>query len=960
MSNWALKDIEAFAAKILRTYFCESNAEYMISKFAEDIVWLGAGEKQKAEGRDAVAACFRVDDEEMMSFEMSEEEYEARDYGGGIYLCEGVSMLKAKTENKLFLQVRQRITFIFREKGENLEILHMHNSTPFSGIKDEELFPVEEAKKQYTALENILQQKNLEYERQAQFLAQLYNTVPCGIVQFLADGEYRIINVNRMGWQMYGYLSEEEYKREVKGLMQLVLDKDKPKVKGIIRKLPDNGKIISYVREGAKKDGKKIWISVFMAKVVNADGLLVIQAVFTDITEMKEMEEAQERERLIENRSLRAAICTAYPLILSVNLTRDKYNCFIEEQSTFSIERRGSFTGLIQSALPNVYPSYQEDFAAVFDREEIIRRFKSGESEIYMEFKQKGVEGEYHWIAVHMIYVENPFSNEVIAIELVKSLDKQVTEQLRQEQLLRDALVSAKAANRAKSDFLSRMSHDIRTPMNAIIGMTAIGQIKDDDVEGMKDCFRKIDISSRYLLSLINDILDMSKIETGKMEIAREHFDLIELVDEINQIIFPQASSKSIDYEVYHKEPLDRYYLGDSLRIKQIMMNLLSNALKFTPEGGQIKIDIGEHRRTNGFSYLQFDVEDTGIGMSDEFKDRIFQPFEQESKEGARNNVGSGLGLSIVYNLAQLMGGTVEVKSEKGKGTSFSVIIPVQLVSDDEEREWERKCKELLRDLDVLVADDDPLIGSQTALILDDIGANTVWVDSGLKAIEEVERSMKSGKPYDVAMIDWKMPDMDGVETAGRIRELVGSDTMIIMISAYDWNGIEADAKKAGVDKFISKPLFRSSIYDAFSKLEGGDAVEQVKTEGADFSKCRVLLAEDNDLNREIAKTLLELNGITVEAVRNGQEAVEAFAQKEKDYYHAIFMDIRMPVMDGMEAARSIRKLKKEDARTVPILAMTANAFEEDKIQAMSAGMNGYLVKPLDMKLVLDTLKEFL
>lgn len=828
MGNWALKDIEAFAAKILRTYFCESNAEFMISAFAEDIVWLGAGAAQKAEGREAVTACFRVDDKEMMAFEMSDEKYETRDFGGGIYLCEGVSRLYAKAEKKLFMQMQQRVTFIFREKGEALEILHIHNSVPFSGIQAGELFPIEEARKQYAELEDTLHRKNIEYERQAQFLAQLYNTVPCGIVQFLAEEEYRIVNVNRMGWQMYGYSSEAEYRQEVRGLLQLVLDKDKSRVEGIIRKLSDDGKIISYVRDGTRKDGKKIWISVFMAKVVNADGLEVNQAVFTDISEMKDMEEAQERERLIENRSLRAAICTAYPLILSVNLTRDTYNCFIEEQSAYFIERKGTYSGLIQNVLERVYPSYREDFAAAFEREEVIRRFKSGEHEIYMEYKQEGIDGKYHWIAINMIYVENPFSNEIIAIELVKNLDNQVAEQLRQEQFLWDALASAKAANQAKSDFLSRMSHDIRTPMNAIIGMTAIGQIKDD-VEGMKDCFSKIDISSRYLLSLINDILDMSKIETGKMEIACERFDLTELIEEINQIIFPQAFAKTIEYEVCHKEPLDRYYLGDSLRIRQIMMNLLSNALKFTPEGGKIQIEIREQRRANGFSYLQFIIKDTGIGISDEFRQKMFQPFEQESKEGARNNVGSGLGLSIVYNLARLMGGTVEVESKKDKGTAFNVIIPVRLVSGD-----------------------------------------------------------------------------------------------------------------------------------AFPKTEGKEALERKRSGRSDFSKCRVLLAEDNDLNREIAQTLLEMNGITVEAVQNGQEAVETFAQKEKGYYQAILMDIRMPVMDGLEAAGSIRALKKEDAGTVPILAMTANAFAEDKMQAMAAGMNGYLVKPLDIKLVLDTLKEFL
>lgn len=956
MGKWALKDIEAQADKILRTYFCESDVEFLISTFAEDIVWLGAGEKQKAEGREAVEKFFRVDKDEMMAFEMSGEEYVTRELGSGIYLCECLSDLQTKNE----ILIKQRITFIFREKEERLETVHIHNSTPFSMLQEGELFPIDAAKKHLIQLKDTLHQKNLEYDRQTRFLEQLYNTVPCGIVQFMDDEDYRIVNVNRMGWQMYGYSSEEEYRKEIKGLLQLLTEKNKPRIKKIIKNLSEDGKIISYIRDGYRKNGTRIWISVFMARVINTDGLEVVQAVYTDITEMRKMEEAQERERMIENSSLRAAICTAYPLILSVNLTKDTYNFFIEKQSSNLIKCRGTYSSLMESVQDRIHPSYEEDFLAAFSKEAIIRRFQSGEREIYMEFRQKGGDGQYHWYAVHVIYVENPFNDDIIAIELAKNLDKQVTEQARQEQLLRDALASAKAANRAKSDFLSRMSHDIRTPMNAIIGMTTIGQIKDDDIGGMKDCFKKIDISSRYLLSLINDILDMSKIETGKMEIAREHFDLMELIEEINQIMFPQANTKGIQYEVYHKEPLDRYYIGDALRIKQIMMNLLSNALKFTPEGGRVDINIEEHKRTNGFSYLKFTIRDTGIGMSEEFKGRVFQPFEQESQEGARNNVGSGLGLSIVYNLAQLMGGNVEVKSKKEKGTTFDVTIPLQLVTDDYEKEWERKRRELFKDLDVLVVDDDPIIGSQTAVILDDIGANTVWVDSGFKAIEEVKRVMQTQKLYDVAMIDWKMPDMDGVETARRIRKLVGPDTMIIMISAYDWSSIELEAKKAGVDKFIAKPLFRSCIYEAFANLESKEAISIEKPEKADLSRCCILLVEDNDLNREIAGTLLEMYDIKVETARDGKQAVDIFSARQPDYYHAILMDIRMPVMDGLEATKAIRRLDRKDAGTVPILAMTANAFEEDKMMAMSAGMNGYLVKPLDIRHVLETLREFI
>lgn len=951
--------MEEFADEILRRYFCDSDVEFLISAFAEDIVWLGAGEKQKAEGRERVAACFRVGEEELLPFDMYDEEYITRDIGGGCYLCEGMSKLKAKQGRQMYIETVQRITFIFRENGDRLEIIHIHNSVPFSDIEDDELFPVEAAKSLYRELERQLDRKNYEYEQQAKFLSELYNTVPCGIIQFSADEKHEVINVNRMVWEFYGYFSEEEYRRAVQSPLQSVLSKDREKILKTIDSLVLGGESTVYVREGVRKNGEKFWISVAMGRIVNADGQEVIQAVFTDVTQIRILEIAQKRDQLMENRSLRAAICTAYPLIMSVNLTKNTYKCFIEEQEVYTKKRKGVYTEQMEDSLLRIYPSYREDYAANFDRNTILSRFADGEREVYMELQEKGVEGEYHWISVHVIYVENPFSDDILAIELVKVLDSQRAEKARQEQLLRDALAFANAANHAKSDFLSRMSHDIRTPMNAIIGMSTIGQIKADGYDEIQECFRKIDTSSKFLLSLINDILDMSRIETGKMDITTEKFDFGELIEEINQIVYPQTQEKKLSYEIHHQEQLERYYIGDALRIKQILMNLLSNALKFTSPGGSIYIDIREKKRANGFSHVQLCVQDTGIGMSREFRKKLFQPFEQESPEGARDKAGSGLGLSIVYNLVQLMGGTVEVESDKNAGTAFTVVIPLQLVEDDEDRENERKQRELLKGLKVLVVDDDELIGEQAACLLKDIGAHTVFVDSGVLAIEKVKAAMKAERMFDVAMIDWKMPDMDGVETARRIRRLTGPDTIIIMISAYDWSYIKEDAREAGVDCFISKPLFRSTIYDAFSRVKQKDNIIEDKR-GFDFNGEKVLLVEDNELNREISQTLLEMNGLIVETAEDGQQAVELFKKREKGYYMAILMDIRMPVMDGLEATRTIRSLKKEDAASVPILAMTANAFEEDKIIAYEAGMNGYLSKPLDINIILLELSKYL
>ena len=960
MIKRSVKEIEAFAREILVQYFCDSDVEFLISTFADDIVWLGAGEMQKAEGKEAVAACFLAGKEDLMPCDMFNEVYEVRDLGGGSYLCEGISELRSRGGTQMLLRVQQRITFIFQEQQDGLKTIHIHNSVPFKAIQEGELFPVEAAREEYRKLESVLRKKEQEYKQQANFLTQLYNSVPCGILQFSTEPDHRVVNVNRMVWESYGFGSEEEYRARVKSPFELVTPQDQEWITGLVDGLVLDGDTVAYVRRSFRQDGQEMWISVVMGRIVNADGLEVIQAVFTDITDVKRMELEQERQQLIENRSLRAAICTAYPLIMSLNLTKDTYNCFIEDQELFTGERQGCYSELLDRFTPLVYPSYREDYNQYFRPEEVIRRFASGEREIYMELQQIGTDGQYHWVSIQLIYVENPFNGDVLAINLVKVLDAQRAEQARQEQLLRDALASAKAANSAKSDFLSRMSHDIRTPMNAIIGMSTIGQLKLGDTKSVHDCFKKIDTSSRYLLSLLNDILDMSKIETGKMELAQEYFDFTELIGEIDQIIYPQAREKKIQYEIYHEEPLEQYYIGDPLRVKQVLMNLLSNALKFTAADGNIQILIQEQKRTNGFSYVQFCVKDTGIGMSREFRSRIFQPFEQESSESARNNVGSGLGLSIVYNLIQLMGGTIEVESEKNKGTVFTVTVPLRLVEDDEQKEQQRKQQELLKGLDVLVVDDDPVVGCQCSAILKDAGANTVWMDSGYKAVEEVKRFLRDGRYYHIALIDWQMPDMDGVETARRIRHLVGPDTTIIMISAYDWSYIEEEARGAGVDYFIPKPLFRNSLYGAFVGAMEKNHPEEILVEKTDFNNCRILLAEDNELNREIAKTLLEMHGIKVETARDGQEALNLFAHNSQDYYSGVLMDIRMPVMNGLDATRSIRALKRVDAARIPILAMTANAFEEDKMTALEAGMTGYLVKPLDIEVVLEELRKYM
>ena len=374
----------------------------------------------------------------------------------------------------------------------------------------------------------------------------------------------------------------------------MVLDEDKEWIEGIIGGLALNGDTASYIRHTFSRDGKQIWISVIMGRIVNADGQEVIQAVFTDVTDIKQLELEQERQQLIENRSLRAAICTAYPLIMSLNLTKDIYNCFIEDQDACLSGRCGSYTEMIKGDIPDVYPSYREDFETAFARENVLARFAAGERDIYMEFQKMGMDGKYHWLSVQIIYVENPFNDDVLAIELVKVLDSQRAEQARQEQLLRDALASAKAANQAKSDFLSRMSHDIRTPMNAIMGMTAIAQSNLNNRDKIEDCLSKISLSGSHLLDLINKVLDMSKIESGNVGLSEDAFCLEELVEEVSLIVKPDMDSKGQELSISLKEIDHHAVYGDAVRVKQILINLLSNAVKYTSDRGHIAVSLEE------------------------------------------------------------------------------------------------------------------------------------------------------------------------------------------------------------------------------------------------------------------------------------------------------------------------------------------------------------------------------
>ncbi|WP_139651246.1 response regulator [Raoultibacter phocaeensis] len=532
---------------------------------------------------------------------------------------------------------------------------------------------------------------------------------------------------------------------------------------------------------------------------------------------------------------------------------------------------------------------------------------------------------------------------------------------LKLQRNLEEALASAQEANAAKTQFLSNMSHDIRTPLNAIIGLTAIAGTHLEDPLRVKECLGKITVSSRHLLGLINDVLDMSMIENGRIALNCETFSFPELVNGFVTIIQPQAKAKQLTLDVVVGNVDKETVIGDPMRVNQILLNLVGNAIKYTPAGGTVRVKIAELPTDEEDKLtFRFAVEDDGIGMTQEFANKIFDPFEREKNSMTSRVEGAGLGMSITKNIVDMMGGTIEVESKVGVGSKFTVEVPLMVAKTDDEEFAPID----LAEARVLLVDDDPDICESTLDMLASIGISGDQALSGEEAVELVVGAHRAGRDYHTIIVDWVMPGMDGVETVRRIREAIGDETPIVLLSAYDWSEVEEEALEAGVTAFLSKPLFKSKLYFAMKSVCGeGEPIDYIMEheQAPDCSGKRVLLVEDNELNVEIALEVIGRTGAEVDCAWDGVEAVEKVREAPVGYYQLIFMDVQMPRMDGLEAARTICDEAKRDGRArPPIVAMSANAFTEDRRQAMEAGMDGYLTKPIDFTEVERILKRAL
>lgn len=761
-----------------------------------------------------------------------------------------------------------------------------------------------------------------------------------------------------------------EYKEVLNYIDEQVAPEDHEKVKETLElkylkhHLNDkNNHIEIEYRSRRQMDNQPIWNRLEVKMVSskkNKPECIIIS--FLDITGEKQ----EELRREYDNTLLGYAISDSYDAIYEIGLEHDTlYRVLFDGKQIYREKHHSHFSERVEkNAREFVHPDSMEEYLRILNLETLRRENEEKMLDVYHEIQVKSSEGKYEWFSYLLRSMMRDNSRRVLLF--IKSVDVRKRKELehlekeqRSKEAMKEAYEAANQANEAKSEFLSRMSHDIRTPLNAIIGMTAIAGTHLDDPERIKDCLGKISSSGKLLLSLVNEVLDMSKVETGKISLNEEEFSLSDMLENILEIIKPDLTVKSQDIKVNIERLKHEKVVGDMVRLQQVFMNLISNSIKYTPEGGKIVLHIGEKSSgVNSMGCYEFIFEDNGIGMSKEFIPKLFEPFERAEDSRVSKIQGTGLGMAITQNIIQMMNGTIKVESEINKGTRICVTVFLKLSEQDMEP------VEALKDLSVLVVDDDADACGYVCAMLKDIGMKGESVLSGAEAIQKVEQSHRQNEDYYAVIVDWKMPKMDGIETTRAIRKLVGQSVPVIILSAYDWTEIETEAREAGVDGFITKPLFSSRLIYTLKKfLPGTD--EHIGTENVDFNEKqfsgkRVLLVEDNELNCEIAAEIIGMTGATVETAENGQEAVDMVQSSQEGYYNLIFMDIQMPVMNGYDATRAIRKLEESRTKKIPIVAMTANAFIEDIQMSKDSGMNGHLAKPLDVEQLMEILRQWL
>ncbi|MDE6974978.1 MAG: response regulator [Lachnospiraceae bacterium] len=724
----------------------------------------------------------------------------------------------------------------------------------------------------------------------------------------------------------------------------------------------------SHVLRGGSPEWEHVNIICLERKEGRASKILFIRQ---NVTELKKKEMQIQAEMSLANRKerqYRIAIASSAFSTFEFNLTKDLIENdvvrIIDGQQVSLLERAGlkapcKASECFERWKKFVLDESKKEFSQVVNIDYLKERYEQGDAEVDVDYWGMEIGGEQMCVRQSFVMTQDNDTDDIMVMVVSKEITEQVKKQREQTQALQDALLQAQHANKAKSTFLSNMSHDIRTPMNAIIGFTTIAVSHIDNKDQVRECLQKVLSSSNHLLSLINDILDMSRIESGRVQIKEQECNISEIMHNLVNIIQPQVKAKQLELFIDTFEVVNEDVIADALKLNQVFINLLSNAVKYTPAGGTVTFRIMQKTTfRHGYGDYIFTIKDNGIGMSPEFVEHIFEPFERETTVTQSGIQGTGLGMAITKNIIEMMSGTIKVESEMGKGSTFTVELSLKL--QDVEKNAEQ-IKEL-HGLRALVVDDDFNICDSVSKMLKQLGMRAEWTTSGREAAYRAKIAYEEGDSYHTYIIDWQMPETSGIETARKIRNAVGEEAPIIILTAYDWTDIEEDARAAGVTAFCAKPLFMSDLKSAL--LAANDLIGSEEKKAAwtlaDFTGKRVLLVEDIELNREIAEVILLEAGFEVETAPDGTDAVEMVKKSDEYYYDAILMDVQMPIMDGYEATRTIRAMRREDVKTLPIIAMTANALEEDKEAALKNGMNAHIAKPLDMDVFIGVLSQFL
>ncbi len=806
---------------------------------------------------------------------------------------------------------------------------------------------------------DITQERNYEQEivRKNQTLEKIFTSLDCGVIWHSADGK-QIYNINRAALNILGYESQEEIESDgFHMIAKSIVEEDKEKLRHAIMTLEKKDDSIGVEYRVQHKDGKILHV-MGNVKLLEENGELFYQRFLLDCTAQKLQEKRNERHQS----ELVQALSIDYDLVWFFDLDtgmgtplRNDGPIGLLFAPVFG--ERSVFDESMELYIERfVYEDDKDMLRESFSLDKLKKELKVGKQH-YVNYRIVR-DGEVMYFQVKAVRAGAWDSSHGIVLGF-RSVDEEIRSELEKKDLLENALMQANRANKAKSVFLSNMSHDIRTPMNAIVGFTALAMTHIDQKEQVEEYLEKIMTSGNHLLSLINDVLDMSRIESGKMRLEEKECRLPDILHGLRNILQADVRAKQLELYIDAVDVLDEDIYCDKLRLNQVLLNLLSNAVKYTGAGGIVSIRVIEKPGAPaGYANYDFCIKDTGIGMSEEFVSHIFEPFERENSSTISKIQGTGLGMAITKNIVDMMNGSITVKSEQSVGTEVTVSFTFRLHNGPKEPLDIPK----LKNCRALVVDDDFNTCDSVSYMLEQIGMRAEWTLSGKEAILRTHQAMTRGDNYCVYIVDWLLHDMNGVEVTRRIRKEMGEEVPIIVLTAYDWSDIETEAKEAGVTAFCSKPLFLSELRRCLYSVVNQEE-EDKEEKDRNPRQChtgRILLAEDNELNQEIAAAILGDAGFDTEIANNGEEAVNLLANSEPGYYQLILMDVRMPIMDGYEAARTIRALEDKELASIPIIAMTANAFEEDKKEAIHCGMNGHLAKPIDIAMLFDTLDKIL